>query len=701
MACDNTGALTEQDIDDISVNVKAVNEWAEGDETAVATMANGRAVPSPSKVIFDARLYKPALAWPGAGIVTDASQAYLGGDDVLYAANPALLPLAVSGTFVTDIAVANAWYVVVHRSNVRTFNSIADLPTNALDGAEVSIVGFYSIVPNILPDGGGGSFVWDASGDALDHNGGTIIDPNHSGVPGDATWWTPEAGTGVWRRKFTGSLNVRFYGAKGDAVNDDHPPSQAASNSLPTGGVLFFQDGIYRFTQPLTPASNEVPGLYIVGESQDNTLIEADHNAGAGVKLNRSNSGIRDITIRGSATRKAGAAGVNYGLHIEPVDIAGKAIANIRVVNVKSFDHPSHGMMVVGNCQLSYFENVQTTGNLGHGAWFHEGTATGRVNVSSPGIVTMINHWSITNGGHSLVLGDPSDTISEGPFRFTMLNPEYGLSATDAAVRHTTDQVWVRGTAINVIGAATIALGTTGGWRIAGKNHQYINTRWISTTYSFNIEPDDVSGVTVGVNIDGLGVINTAHDPSVVISDLTKVTQIDVKSYVRDNLTTLITPGARRSSTRVLGPDVVNLIKTTTDIVNNSTTLVDDGELSFGLDEDEFLSFKLRLRYSGDASADFKVGVSVPAGVTVRWGPVNGITVNTADAIAVVNEKTESGTFSLGTATSSRWIELVGFISTGANSGDFKVQFAQVTAVATNTSLLSGSALEINRRNQI
>jgi len=222
MACDNSEALTEQDITDVSANVKAVNEWAEGGPTESAEMANGRVVPSPSKVIFDARLYKPPLAWPGAGTVTDATQAYIGTDDVIYAANPALLPLSVTGVFATDIAVSGAWYVIAHRSNVRNFNNIAELPTNALDGDEVSIAGFYSIVPNIIPDGGGGSFVWDAGGDALNHDGGITIDPNHSGVPGDATWWTPEVGTGVWRRKLDGGpVSPACFGAKGNDVGYD------------------------------------------------------------------------------------------------------------------------------------------------------------------------------------------------------------------------------------------------------------------------------------------------------------------------------------------------------------------------------------------------------------------------------------------------------------------------------------------------
>jgi len=84
--------LTNDDIRRITDNVNAVNAWAEGDDAFTATMANGRQVPSPSKLIADARLYKAPLAYNAGTTYTDATQP-VDEAGVIFIPNPSDLPI--------------------------------------------------------------------------------------------------------------------------------------------------------------------------------------------------------------------------------------------------------------------------------------------------------------------------------------------------------------------------------------------------------------------------------------------------------------------------------------------------------------------------------------------------------------------------------------------------------------------------------
>lgn len=101
----------------------------------------------------------------------------------------------------------------------RNIVELLDFTTTNLSTNNTTFVqGFYDI-----GDGGGGLYYWKAAYSKTNHNGGTIIDPDHSVTPGSAGWWVHEnTGSGCWLLSGADSepLNVLTFGAKGNEALD-------------------------------------------------------------------------------------------------------------------------------------------------------------------------------------------------------------------------------------------------------------------------------------------------------------------------------------------------------------------------------------------------------------------------------------------------------------------------------------------------
>jgi hypothetical protein len=109
---------------------------------------------------------------------------------------------------------------------VLNIDSIADLAgVNTSIYSTVNVRGYYT--PN---DGGGGLFNYDATQSAV-NNGGTIING--------------------WVRQYSGAVNVKLFGAKGDKVADDTIPINNCIEALPNGGSIELPDGDYLITGPI------------------------------------------------------------------------------------------------------------------------------------------------------------------------------------------------------------------------------------------------------------------------------------------------------------------------------------------------------------------------------------------------------------------------------------------------------------------
>lgn len=139
-------------------------------------------------------------------------------------------------------AAASAALALTAASNdgVVSIAALKAIDASALpDNYAVQLLGYYA-----EGDGGGGTFYWDAASTATD-NGGTIIIPT-------------AAGTGRWMRVYSGAVNPRWFGVRGDGTTDDTALIQAAVDATKD---IFFTAGTYRQVGTVTlPAETRISG---------------------------------------------------------------------------------------------------------------------------------------------------------------------------------------------------------------------------------------------------------------------------------------------------------------------------------------------------------------------------------------------------------------------------------------------------------
>lgn len=107
-----------------------------------------------------------------------------------------------------------------------------DALTGLTDGAVISVAGALSTAVELTPDGAGGTWVYRAGSSATD-NTGTVRTATGMG-----------AGR-FHRRTDNSEINVRWFEAVGDGVEDDTAAIQAAVDFAPYGGTIYFPSGEY------------------------------------------------------------------------------------------------------------------------------------------------------------------------------------------------------------------------------------------------------------------------------------------------------------------------------------------------------------------------------------------------------------------------------------------------------------------------
>lgn len=136
-------------------------------------------------------------------------------------------------------------------------------------------------------DGGGGIFWWDTS--AKTDDGGTIINPAGGTNQG-------------WRRIYSGPINVKWFGAKGDGTTTDTTAVNSAIALANSKGAvtLYFPTGNY-VVGPLN--SITASDVWLIGDTAESTALTLPGNTTTPVIQFGSSSstvsggGIRDLTL--------------------------------------------------------------------------------------------------------------------------------------------------------------------------------------------------------------------------------------------------------------------------------------------------------------------------------------------------------------------------------------------------------------------
>lgn len=538
---------------------------------------------------------------------------------------------------------------------------------------------------------------------------GNTIDPNSNTL----TIYSPaniiaSPGQKIFEESVTftkgGLVHVGWWGATRDGSTDDYTAINCAHDSLPsTGGVIQFQEGTYILGTTLVVGTDNVS---LLGYGQETTVLKASHSSGAVVHFQGQRPVLEHMGIDATSARQTGGAGSNWGILVEPPDVGtGNRIRFLTLRNFRIENQPNTGLLIVGGVYSGRIVSGVINLNDGHGIEFNDGTdTTGRTDDARPGLMTLDTLESTRNDGNSLV-------ISTGDYglRFTITNCDFAYCAESAGTREVAAQVYVYAEQVTFIGCAfhgrNIAgdAASTGGIYLSGESISLINCRYLNVD-SYAVYIDDIGTAlapTSDIKIIGFamsGDYQSALDPAIQIDSSvdTGAVSIDARTYESAYVTSMFT----KETGALMKTHCYTKWKNAVSTVNNTTTYTDIDDLSFEMLGNESVSFEFLVFYKSGTTPDIKFRMVVPTGAEVYWGTAGGTHLNTAGSVAEF--PVEIGGNSAATfggagvaAGDERMVKIVGTCETTGTEGTLKLQFAQATADASDTSVLSRSNMKV------
>ena len=180
-----------------------------------------------------------------------------------------------------------------------TVKDMLDLNSKLEDGDVVFLKGYHSV-----NNGGAGTFVYNASGSKEEHNGGTIIDlskvfPENWNDQNSLDNWfnNVNSGNGVLERVYNDSVNVSWFGAKGDGVTDD---TKAIQKCIDNNDSIYFPIGKYIISLlNLGKEDNNFYSKRIIGQKNSYAELNGVKIFGKIVCNNLRDSYLRNISLFG------------------------------------------------------------------------------------------------------------------------------------------------------------------------------------------------------------------------------------------------------------------------------------------------------------------------------------------------------------------------------------------------------------------
>jgi hypothetical protein len=136
------------------------------------------------------------------------------------------------------------------------------------------------------------------------------------------------------------------------------------------------------------------------------------------------------------------------------------------------------------------------------------------------------------------------------------------------------------------------------------------------------------------------------------------------------------------------------VIKATTESVTSNAVLQDDDELFFAVAAGEHWVVEWVLFVDGSTSGDIRVAFTTPAGATALQGIIAVVSTGTTSGDVFMEAKApaDQGVATSGAGTKNM-IVLKGVVLNGANAGNVKLQWAQLSSDGTATRVFAGSHL--------
>lgn len=399
--------------------------------------------------------------------------------------------LATSGAITIDVT-STTWSMELCSPMV--IDSIAVLRTIAGAPTTVYVRGYYS--PG---DGGGGTFLWNAT-DSTSDNGGTVIAPN-------------AGGTGRWNRIYEpGEINVRWFGAYGDNVHDDTTALNHAAAAA-AGGVLFFPAGVY-ITGGLS-ITNANAGLRLQGadyfhyNSTTSTSIVARDNAQSAVITIASNT--NQIAFRGLRID---------GLSKAAIGVQANNAAFLTMQDCGVYATTSYGLICTGG--VGRFDRVFFS-NAGVGLQIYSDTTVtnseftgGTIPLSvTAGGCRLVNVWA--NGGSTCCVQLQPLTNATNHINTAIVGCYFGETIGTAGQP-----------IISILqnGSASVQyVQITGGYHVNADTSVNRKIGWLNAT--------DVTGLTItGVQFQGYGTYLDSNHITQYWLNLTNCSQVNVSGCV-------------------------------------------------------------------------------------------------------------------------------------------------------------------------
>jgi hypothetical protein len=334
-----------------------------------------------------------------------------------------------------------------------TADTVADLANVQHKTGSIQLLGFHT-----TGDGGGGVFYWDASKNKSEHNGGTIIDPSIAGLV--ANWeytqnlyFSPAViGQGCWVREYSGAVNVKWFGAKGDGVSDD---TAALKASFVNHSCVYLPLAIYgsQYIEfVLTSALQiEADGAEIKLLNDDERLLRVNNTTlGGDLKI----TGVKfNGNQFGSNTEDGGLVQLNnlkkstlidceitgfkntHGHMADGIATTGGGVTHL--VRLKGSDCSSQ--IVYSQTAKTYIEDIEISESLNHGIAFVNGDIVingGRINtVNGYGILTYSTE-SYKSKGFSIVATNLDLSNNQKAFEIACRNQTDGNSVTNVYLKN-------------------------------------------------------------------------------------------------------------------------------------------------------------------------------------------------------------------------------------------------------------------------